>query len=159
MKEGFTLVEVMVAVAISALLIMGVSAATQSTLKTAERQKADAREQEQRARAIDVLREDWRGRIRITKPLTAAPVGSHVLILSSTSDGLLQGNSRGSRLITWTSSEKGLSRKEGGQESVLLPGAVVMEFWDGVAWRAEPRGMETSIRVILQDPQETVVLR
>jgi len=41
-------------------------------------------------------------------------------------------------------------------ESLLLPGPVGMEFWDGIAWRSEPGG--SSVRLVLQRPEETVVL-
>jgi prepilin-type N-terminal cleavage/methylation domain-containing protein len=155
MRGGFTLVEVMVAVAISALLILGVAAATQATVKTAERQKSDAREGEQRARAIELLRQDWRGRTKIVKPSMAPPAGTRVLILTTTSDAVSSA-ARAIRLVTYTVSEKGLTRSEGSVESLLLPGPVGMEFWDGIAWRSEPGG--SSVRLVLQRPEETVVL-
>ena len=155
MSAGFTLVEVMVAVAIGALLILGVSAATQSTVKTSERQKADARLEEQRARAVELLRQDWRGRVRILKPATTPPAGVRMVLLSTTADSLT--NSRATRSVTWTASGKGLLRKEGSVETVLLPGPVGLDFWDGIAWRSEPG--ETAVRLLLQNPEETVVLR
>jgi len=155
MRGGFTLVEVMVAVAISALLILGVAAATQATVKTAERQKSDAREGEQRARAIELLRQDWRGRTKIGKPAMTPPAGSRVLILTTTSDAV-SSTSRAIRRVTYTVSENGLSRSEGSAESLLLPGPVGMEFWDGAAWRSEPGG--GSVRLVLQRPEETIVL-
>jgi prepilin-type N-terminal cleavage/methylation domain-containing protein len=159
MRKGFTLVEVMVAVAIAALLILGVSAATQSTIQTAERQKAEARQEEQRARAVELLRQDWRGRLRIVKPTITPPAGTRVLSLSTTADSVSASNARASRLVTWTASERGLSRKEADLESGILPGPVVLEFWDGVAWRAEPGGAQPALRLLLQNPEESVVLR
>jgi prepilin-type N-terminal cleavage/methylation domain-containing protein len=155
MRGGFTLVEVMVAVAISALLILGVSAATQATVKSAERQKSDAREGERRARAIELLRQDWRGRTRIVKPSMVPPAGTRVLILTTTSDAV-SSTFRAGRLVTYTVSERGLSRSEGSSESLLLPGPVGMEFWDGAAWRSDSGG--SAVRLVLQGPEETVVL-
>jgi prepilin-type N-terminal cleavage/methylation domain-containing protein len=156
-RQGFTLVEVMVAVAIGALLILGVSAATQATVKTAERQKADARLEEQRARAVELLRQDWRGRVKILKPATAPPAGVRRVLLSTTADSL--SNSRATRLVVWSASEKGLSRQEGNVETTILPGPVSMDFWDGVAWRPEAPGSSPAMRLQLQDPEEAVVLR
>lgn len=157
MRGGFTLVEVMVAVAIGALLILGVSAATQSTVRTAERQKADARLEEQRARAVEILRQDWRGRVKILKPATTPPAGVRLLLLSTTADSL--SNYRATRLVTWTASEKGLSRGEGSVETLVIPGPVALDFWDGVSWRSEPAGSSPAIRLQLHQPEETVVLR
>jgi prepilin-type N-terminal cleavage/methylation domain-containing protein len=159
MRTGFTLVEVMVAVTIAALLILGVSAATQSTIKSAERQKSEARQEEQRARAVELLRQDWRGRVKIMKPVAAPPAGTRILILSTTADSVSVTNARASRLVSWTASEKGLSRKEAEVDSGMLPGPVVLEFWDGVAWRPEPGGAQPAVRLVLQNPDETVVLR
>lgn len=155
MNRGFTLVEVMVAVAVSALLVLGVSAATQATVKTAERQKAEAIDGERRARAVELLRQDWRGRTKFAKPSMAPPAGTRVLILTTTSDAV-SSTARATRMVTYTASEKGLFRGEGNSESLLLPGPVVMEFWDGSGWRADPGG--SSIRLVLQRPEETIVL-
>jgi prepilin-type N-terminal cleavage/methylation domain-containing protein len=157
MRGGFTLVEVMVAVAIGALLILGVSAATQSTVKTSERQKADARLEEQRSRAVELLRQDWRGRVKIQRPATIPPAGVRVLLFSTTADSLT--NSRATRMVAWTASEKGLSRSEGNAETMMLAGPIALEFWDGVSWRAEPAGSSPAIRLQLHHPEETVVLR
>jgi prepilin-type N-terminal cleavage/methylation domain-containing protein len=157
MRAGFTLVEVMVAVAVAALLILGVSAATQSTVKTAERQKSEARQEEQRARAVELLRQDWLGRVKILKPSPAPPVGVRTLLLSTTADSL--SNQRATRLVTWTASEKGLSRSEGKGELTMLPAPVSLDFWDGVTWRSEPSPSSPAIRLILRNPEETIVLR
>lgn len=157
MRAGFTLVEVMVAVAVASLLILGVSAATQSTVKTADRQKREARREEERSRATELLRQDWRGRIKVLKPSPSPPAGTRVLLLVTTADSLAGG--RSTRLVTWTASEKGLARREGAIETPLLPGPLSLEFWDGAAWRSEPAGMASAVRLILQDPAETVVLR
>ena len=156
MRGGFTLVEVMVAVAVSAMLILGVSVATQATVKTADRQKSEAREGEQRARAIELLRQDWRGRTKIVKPSISPPVGTRVLILTTTSDAVAS-TARAGRLVAYTASEKGLYRSEGGTETLLQAGSVILEFWDGVAWRAESGG-SSAVRIVLGQPEEAVVL-
>jgi prepilin-type N-terminal cleavage/methylation domain-containing protein len=157
-NAGFTLVEVMVALAVSALLVLGVSAATQSTVKTAESQKAAARVDEERTRALELLRQEWRGRLKILKPLAPPPEGTQVLALSTTADSVASG-ARTTRQVIWIASEKGLARKEGEIESVLVQGPIALEFWDGVAWRADPVGPSSALRVLFQKPEETVVLR
>lgn len=159
MRAGFTLVEVMVAVAVASLLIVGVTASTQATIRTAERQKSDARAEEQRARAIELFRQDWRGRVRVIKPPLSPPAGTRLLMMTTTADPVATPNGRGTRLVTYTASEKGLSRKEGDAESPLLPGPVLLEFWDGVAWRSEFGGRQPAVRLQLQNPEETVVFR
>jgi len=159
MRAGFTLVEVMVAVAVASLLIVGVTASTQATIRTAERQKSDAQAAEQRSRAVELLRQDWRGQVRIVKPAMAPPSGVRMLLLATTSDPVSTANGRGTRLVTYTASEKGLFRKEGGAELPLVTGPVQMDFWDGVAWREEPGGRQPALRLRLQNPEESVVLR
>jgi len=159
MKAGFTLVEVMVAVAIASLLIVGVAASTQGTIRTAERQKSDAKSEELRARAIELFRQDWRGRVRVVKPALSPPVGVGVLAMSTTADSLAAPNDRGTRLVRYTVSEKGLSRNEGQADLSLLPGPVLIDYWDGVAWRTEFSGKHSAVRLQFQNPEEVVVFR
>lgn len=159
MKAGFTLVEVMVAVAVASLLIVGVAASTQATIRTAERQKSDARAEEQRARGLELLRQDWRGRVRLIKPAMTPPQGVRLLMMTTSADPVSTPNGRGIRLVTYTASEKGLMRKEGDAEWSLLPGPLTLEFWDGAAWREEPGGRQPALRLKLQSPEETVVFR
>ena len=159
MKDGFTLVEVMVAVGVASILVVGVAASAQSTIRTAERQKSDARAEEGRARGIELFRQDWRGRVRLLKPLLAPPVGTRTLHFSTTGDSISGSGDRCVRRVTYTASEKGLSRKEGDSELLLIPGPVQLNFWDGGAWREEPRGGEPAVRLQLPNPEETVVFR
>jgi prepilin-type N-terminal cleavage/methylation domain-containing protein len=158
-RAGFTLVEVMVAVAVASLLIVGVTASTQATIRTAERQKSDAQAAEQRSRAVELLRQDWRGRVRLVTPALPPPVGVRMLVMTTTSDPVSATNGRGSRLVTYTASEKGLFRKEGDAELSLLNGPVQLDFWDGAAWRETPAGRRPALRLRLQNPEESVVLR
>jgi prepilin-type N-terminal cleavage/methylation domain-containing protein len=159
MRAGFTLVEVMVAVAVASLLLIGVTASTQATVRTAERQKADSRTEEQRARAIELFRQDWRGRVRLAKPLILPPAGTRTLMFSTTGDSVSSSGARGTRLVTYEASEKGLLRKEDKAEVLLLPGPVQVDYWDGVAWRMEPGGQQPAVRLSLQNPEEMVVFR
>jgi prepilin-type N-terminal cleavage/methylation domain-containing protein len=158
-KSGFTLVEVMVAVAIAALLIVGVSASTQASIRTAERQKAGSRADEVRSRTVELFREDWRGRIRIVRPSAPDPAGIRTLALSTTADSLLSQSSRSVRVVTYSASEKGLSRVEGESETPLCPGPVKLDFWNGVAWKDRPDGGILAVRLGFQDPEEFVVFR
>jgi len=158
MRAGMTLIEVTVALAVAALLVTGVMAATQSSVRTVEGQRADGRRQEGRARAFDVLREDWRGRIKLLQNPARPPQGTRELVLETTSDSLA-GDRRSIRRVTYSASELGLVRKDSGGETPLLSGPVALEFWDGVAWRPEPAGALLAVRVSVQAPAESFVLR
>lgn len=159
MRAGFTLVEVMVAVAVAALLIGGVTASIQATVRTAERQKSDARAEERRARAVELFRDEWRGRLAVGRPPIAPPAGTRAFMLSTTADSIAEAGARGIRLVTYEASENGLSRREGAAQVLLLPGLVEIDFWDGVAWRAEPDGRRSAARLHFQLPEEFVVFR
>jgi len=159
MKAGFTLVEVMVAVAVASLLIVGVTASAQATIRTAGRQKSDARAEEQRSRAIELFRQDWRGRVRVIPPMRPPPAGTQILRLSTTADSISSPSLRGVPLVTYEASENGLLRMEGSAALLILPAPVQMDFWDGVAWKAEPAGGKPAVRLVLQNPEETVVFR
>ena len=158
MRAGFTLVEVMVAVAIAAFLILAVAAATQFAVVSAGRQKNESRQAEVRARAIELLRQDWRDRTKIVTPAQPPPAGTRVLQLATASDSVSSPR-RSAGLVTYAASEKGLLRSERESDSWILPGPVIMEFWDGVAWRPQPAGAQPTLRLLLATPAETVVLR
>jgi len=158
-RGGFTLVEVMVAVAIASLLIVGVTASTQALVRTADRQRSDARAEEGRARAAELFGQDWRGRLKAAMPRPDPPAAVRPLVLSTTADSLRPSGARGVRLVTYVVTEKGLLRKEGDAEVLLLPGPVRMDFWDGVAWRPEPGGSRPAVRLRLEDPEEVLIFR
>jgi prepilin-type N-terminal cleavage/methylation domain-containing protein len=158
-RDGFTLVEVMVAVAIASLLIVGVTASTQATVRTANRQRLDARAEEGRARAAELFGQDWRGRLTASMPRPEPPATLRPLVLSTTADSLRSSGARGARLVSYTVTEKGLFRKEGDTQVLLLPGPLRMDFWDGVAWRPEPGGGRPAVRLRLEDPEEALIFR
>jgi hypothetical protein len=158
-SAAFTLVEVTLAVSIAVLLVLGVSAATRSTVKTAERQKSDARLDEQRACAIELLRQDWRSRRRVENPDGSRREGRQAFVLSTTADSLSRPSLRGTLSVTYSASEKGLFRDEGMGDLLLLPGRVGLEFWNGSEWAQAPRGEVLAIRLTLVNPDESVVLR
>lgn len=155
--RGMTLVEVMVAVSIAAFLITGVSAAVQSTVRAVDAQKVDARVQEKRARAIELLRQDWRGRIRIPKPQTPPP-GVQVLELITTSDGV-GSSQRSSGHVTYRVNPDSTERIENGSKLILFSEPITLEYWDGQDWRREPSGAASAVKLNLQQPSETIILR
>jgi prepilin-type N-terminal cleavage/methylation domain-containing protein len=158
-EGGFTLVEVLVAVGIAALLVVGVSAATQSTVRTAERQKTEARQDERRARAIELLRQDWREKTKLLKPTVSPPQGTRAFLMVTVADSIDSPTTRSGEFVTYTASEKGLSRRGSRSEASLLSDPVVLEFWDGVAWRTEPQKKTLALKLTLTGPEESVVLR
>jgi prepilin-type N-terminal cleavage/methylation domain-containing protein len=158
MKAGFTLVEVMVAVGVSALLIVGVVGVTRSTVEVGERQNADARRDERRSRGIEVLRQDWRERLRLLKPEKDPPAGVQQFSLMTAADGVSGDGSRRACTATITASDRGLYRKEGTSELLLIPGSVTVQFWDGASWNSDVPRQALSLRLLLRDPEETVVV-
>lgn len=60
-NSGFTMIELVVATAIAALLVTGIYSATQSSTAAARRQMKFAREEAKTARAIEIMRRDLRG--------------------------------------------------------------------------------------------------
>jgi prepilin-type N-terminal cleavage/methylation domain-containing protein len=159
MKSGFTLIEVMVAVAVASLLIVGVSASAQSTIRTAERQMADARTAEERGRGIELLRADWRGRVKVLKPSRTPPIGTRSFVLIGTGDAICpQGGCRGGT-VTYSASEQGFWRMEQGAPLLLLKGPVLPEFWDGLSWTSELPRRTVALRLQFGDPPEIVVLK
>ncbi len=158
MKRGFTLVEVMVAVAITATLVLGVSAATLGLTRSAEGRRGEARREERRSRVVELLKEDWRGRTRLIVPAERPPVGTSVLAFSTTSDALGAGSRAGADL-RWVASERGLARQEGGRTVPLLDGPVTLEAWTGKAWTSDFRGSILALRLGFASPAEHVIVK
>ncbi len=145
--RGFTLVEVMVALAVSALLVTGVWAATNAAVQAADRRKTGAREEERMSRTLELLRDDWRGRTRLMKPEPPAPAGTTMLLLSTTSDSISPAGGRSSKEIRYVASEKGLLRQEGGTQILLVERPARLEVWDGATWRADTTAANGALRV------------
>ncbi|HEX7900571.1 MAG TPA: prepilin-type N-terminal cleavage/methylation domain-containing protein [Planctomycetota bacterium] len=155
--KGFTLIEVMVAVAITAILTLGVSAATLGLTRSAEDSREHARREERRSRAAELIAQDWRGRTRLIVPAERPPAGTSVLALATTSDAFATGARAGSD-IRWIASDRGLSRREGGRIMPLLDEPVILEAWTGQAWTREIRGAAKALRLTLAEPAESIVI-
>src|SRR4051812_6938242 len=90
--SGFTLLEMMIAVAISAALVASVYGALVSSRATAESQSANAVKHAARTRAVDLLKSDLRARLSLK--VEAGAEDSIQLILATTSDSLSLGETR-----------------------------------------------------------------
>ena len=141
------LVEVMVALAVSALLVTGAWAATNAAVQASDRRKAGAREEERMSRALELLRDDWRGRTRLLKPEPPAPAGTTMLLLSTTSDSISPAAGRSTREVRYLASGKGLLRQEGGTQILLVERPARLDVWDGAAWRTDTTAAVGAIRV------------
>lgn len=60
-SRGFTLIEMVVAIALAAAMIAAVCSATQAMSATARRQQAASRDDARLNRFVEILRRDWRG--------------------------------------------------------------------------------------------------
>jgi prepilin-type N-terminal cleavage/methylation domain-containing protein len=167
-RAGFTLVEMVIAVAIATMLVSGVYAALVSTSGTADRQGADAKGEELRMRAVELMRRDLRGRMKIVVDATLLETvaeGSSAFTCQTTADSLGTGQalSRGGVEVRYTASPKGITRQEspksGRKELVLLEEPTRFEYWIGNLWKATGKGEVSAVRVIFEGPPETVVFR
>ena len=155
-KAGFTLIEVVIAVAISASLVGAVYAALVSTTRTAHRQERDAGEDARRMRVIEILRADFRGRQELK-------VEGGSVTCQTTSDGLSPyWITRGTE-VSYEVSENGLLRREGegdaATEIILTQSPVVFQFLEKGIWREAGAEDPEAIRVIFDSPLEVVVIR
>jgi len=158
-SAGFTLVEVMVALAVSTLLILGVGAAARSAVRFSEAQKAEGRAQERRFRAVEILRQDWRGRLRLLASSRDLLQGGQSLNLVTTADSLLATRERACREVVYRAGDRGLIRQERDTRWILVEEAATLEFWDGRGWNREPRGEVQALRVTFSGPAQTIVIR
>jgi prepilin-type N-terminal cleavage/methylation domain-containing protein len=157
--RGFTLVEMMIAVAISAMLVGGIYAALVSSQRTAGALALDEARDAARMRAVELIRSDLRARLKIKAEPGSGE--SCTMILSTTSDGLALGAMKRSvEEVRYTASPKGLKRvEEQGAETELATGPVILEFWENGAWRKQSGPGPVAVRVIFSDPTERVVIR
>lgn len=161
---GFTLIEMVIAVAVAVLLVGGVYSAVVSSARTAERQAMDARKESVRALAIEIIKADLRGRAKVKAEPLKGGQGTVVTLLGTTADGLAFGDPpRSVPEIRYIVSEQGLKcssgKKENGVGMTLLEGPVRMEFWTAGAWRTIPIGEPSAVRVLVSDPIEIIVVR
>lgn len=159
-SQGFTLVEMMIAVAIAATLVGAIYAALVSSQHAAASQAVDAGKDAARMRATELVRGDLRGRLTL-KAETGPEDKSSVLVLATTSDSLSLGEmQRTIQEVRYTASLRGLKRSEGkGPELELSTGPVAIEFWDNGAWRKQPGPAPLAIRVTFSEPEERTVIR
>lgn len=160
-RAGFTLIEMVIAVAIAALLVSSVYAALVATSRSAEAEAERARGIALRARALSVLKNDLRGRIALK--VESSGDGAR-LVLSTTADGLLPHETkRGIVTVTYLTKEKGLHRSEisalGPVEMLLLAEPVKFEFLEKFAWTSKPLGELEAVRVKVGDPAEEILVR
>jgi prepilin-type N-terminal cleavage/methylation domain-containing protein len=157
--RGFTLVEVLVAVTVASLLILGVVSVTRSMVLAGTRQRSDQRASERLARTVEVVRHDWRGRTRMIRPESPAPSGTSILRLATVSDSISKGGIGAAGEVVYVASDEGLRRQEGDSTMLLYEGPVGLEFWDGATWARDAGNKVTAVRLTLGDPPESVVVR
>jgi prepilin-type N-terminal cleavage/methylation domain-containing protein len=156
---GFTLVEVLVAVTVTAILVTGVWTVTGSIVRTAARQKEASDREERLSQAIELLRQDWRGRLLLSRVEPPAPAGTRAFLVTSTADGVLPGLPRAAKRVVYTASDQGLVRREGGTAIRLLEVPARFEYWDGIAWRTEPDGAISALRLSVPSLGAPAILR
>lgn len=154
--RGFTLIEVVIAVAIASSLVAAVYTALASTSRTAERQMRHARRDARRIRAIEILRADFRGRVELETE-------GETIILKTTADGFSPYQAARSGLVTYSVQEEGLVRTEGegdmAMEVLLTKEPVEFQFWEEGMWRKTLKEEALAVRVIFLEPLDVVVIR
>jgi prepilin-type N-terminal cleavage/methylation domain-containing protein len=166
-KAGFTLIEVVVAISISAMLAAGVWSTLISTTRIAETRKADSDILMARQRALELLRDDFRGRVvdgRDRKLKAMAKDGAVVLAMITTTDSLASGGTQRTTEVSYMASGAGLKRQESGLEgSVVMPllkEPVIVEFGGVRGWRREAGEDDIqALRLTFKNPDEVVVIR
>lgn len=91
--HGFTMIELIIAIAITALMVVAIFSVTHSTSSLARRQKATAREQARHAAFIEIIRRDLRGWVSRkqsqSRPTRPHPLVGRLLVrFDTTTDGL-----------------------------------------------------------------------
>jgi len=158
-SSGFTLIEMMIAVAISSAIIASVYAALVSSQRAAEVQSAGAAKDGARMRAVELLKGDLRSRISLK--VEKGSEDSTKLTLTTTADSLSTGETqRMIEQLIYTATPSGLKREEGKGAFVQLEtGKVAFEFWENGAWRKHASPNSVAVRVGFSDPEEWVVIR
>jgi type II secretory pathway component PulJ len=148
----------MVAVAVTAILVVGLLLMTHSIGRTGERERTLAEGAERTTRVLEVLRQDWRNRRQILPLDVPSREGTRSFRLLTTAPSLVGSGSRPGIQVTYTASDAGLWRHEGGIELQLSKKPVQLEFWRG-AWEADAHVDSIALRVILEPGKPAVVLR
>jgi prepilin-type N-terminal cleavage/methylation domain-containing protein len=142
--EGFTLIEMIVAMAIGVMLVTGVYAATQSMTRAARTQADAAKTGAPLRRAEEIVRNDLRGWIENT-PTNTGAMGDETVLLSFTtaSDSLVMASLPGARssisvryLVRRVLGQFELIRIEGSSLLPLLRTNVTpkIAYYDGAEW-------------------------
>jgi prepilin-type N-terminal cleavage/methylation domain-containing protein len=166
-EDGFTLIEVVVAISVSAMLAAGVWSTLVSTTRLAETRKADSDVLMARQRALELLRDDFRGRVtdgRDRKLRAVAKDGAVALAMTTTTDALASGGAQRTTEVSYMASGAGLKRQESGIEgSVVMPllkESVSVEFGGLRGWRREAGEDDfQALRLTFKNPDEVVVIR
>jgi hypothetical protein len=146
-----------IAVAVSTVLVSGVYAALGSATRASDRLAKDAGIEAARARAVELLRCDLRS--RTTLKATVGGDGAVVLVLSGLSDLVGLGETRRSLgEVRYLASGDGLIREEGsGKPPVrLVQGPVGIEFLENAAWKRNAPQEPGALRITFEDPRESL---
>jgi hypothetical protein len=137
-----------------------------SSVQVAERRREEVQALSPRLRAVEILREDFRGRRSIARG-ERADRGDQaaVFVLSTTADELGPGSRRAAE-VTYVASREGLTREEAFEDGSppfrlqLLREPVRIEFGGDGVWRAAPWGDGVkAMRISFLNSRDMVVLR
>lgn len=162
-RGGFTLIEVIVSLAVGALLVGGVYAVFVDTSRTAEGMKKDASLTARRARAVEILREDFLGSAGDLK-IEANGERAWTIRFPTTADGFAPaGRLRGVAQVTYEASGKGLIRRErsgeGAVELILLEEPADFRFLEDGAWGDRIPRNPVVLKLVLSNPPLEAVIR
>ena len=152
-RAGFTLLEMTIAVAVTALLVVSVSAATAGLARSVASSSEESRLESQRARLVQILTADWRLRIRILP----TEKNDEILRLVTSSDSLGAPEQRTVGDVRYFQTDNGLVREEAGRQ-LLLGGLWTIQFWDGRAWLARPSLRVLALSLQFGDHSESVTI-
>ena len=163
-RDAFTLIELIIATAVAALLVVGVYGAVVSTQREAKREAARSRSAAIRLTGLELLRADWRARVEADAE--ARPDGGGVLRLVTTGDALsLVSEFARASEVSYAVTEAGLVRREGTGsltvELLLLEPPVRLEFLGLNGWSGPVPSEPLALGLVLGEGAEAerVVIR
>jgi prepilin-type N-terminal cleavage/methylation domain-containing protein len=161
---GFTLVEVVIALAISVILVTAIQAAVAGTTRHAQTDEIAGRILEHRLRTLEIMQSDLRGRMRARVETSLVDDGSSTLALSTTADTVgAPSCRRGIGEVRYIAGPGGLRRVEvsstGTSELSISSDPASFEFLSGGAWHSRGTGAFEALRVNFGKPEESLVLR